>query len=105
MSGNKGVIPALIWFREPGQTAVLPKGVESVSAAGDDLVGIALMADIEDDAVLFSVIDAMECQRQFHGAEIGCQVPAGFGYRLHQKAAQLISKLSEFFLRQTLDVQ
>ena len=87
------------------QTAVLPKGVEPIPATGNDLVGIALMSDIENDAVLFGIIDAMERQRQFHSAEIGRQVPAGFGDRLHQEAAQLVGKLSELFFRQTLDVQ
>ena len=102
---DKGVVLALIGFREARQAAVLPQRVEAVPPSGDDLVGIALVAHVEDDAVLFGVVDAVQRQRQLHSAEIGRQVPAGFGYRLHQKAAQLPGELVELFLRKALDVQ
>ena len=97
MSRDKGVVPALIGFREAREAAVLTQGIEAVSPPGDDLVGIALVSHVKDDPVLFGVIDAVQRQRQLHGAEIGRQVPAGFGYGLHQKAAQLSGKLRELF--------
>ena len=105
MSGNEGIIFPLIRLREPGQAAILTQGIKAVPASGDDFVGIALMPHVKDDAVFFGVIDAMQRQRQLHNAEIGRQVPAGFGYRLHKKTAQFLSKRTELFLRKTLDIK
>ena len=63
------------------------------------------MPHVPHDAVFIDVEDAVQRKGQLHDAQIGRQVAAGFGDRLHQEAAQLVGKLSELFFRQTLDVQ
>jgi len=50
---------------------------------------VALMADIENNAVFHGIVYIMNGDRQFHGAEIGCKVAACTGNAVNQFLPQL----------------
>lgn len=66
-----GVGDALLRLHKAAQTAVLPQRVKAVAPTGQDLVDIALMTYIVDDAVARGVELPLECYRQLDDAEIG----------------------------------
>jgi len=88
-----------------GKTADAVAGAElgeEVLAAGDDLVGVALVADIPEKFILFEVENIVHRQCQFDDTEIAGEMTAGngdaIGYKLADFACESF-KLSygEFF--------
>ena len=78
MPRNKGIVHTFMRFRETRESPVLTESVKAVSASGDNLVDIALMTYIKDDAIFFAIINTMKCQCQLYRSQVGGQVPAGF---------------------------
>lgn len=65
-------------FRPPGEArepVFLAQGADAITPAGQDLVRIALVSDIEDQTVMRRVEDLVDCDRQFDDAEARAQVP------------------------------
>ena len=67
--------------------------VEKVFAAGDDLVGIALVADIPEQFVGLEVEDIVHRQRQLDNAEVTGQMTAGDRDALGNKLADLAQEI------------
>jgi hypothetical protein len=63
---------------------------EFIFSSGDDFVGVTLMADVPEKLVGLKIENTMQCQRQFHYAEITCQMPAGLADRIQDKTADFI---------------
>ena len=105
VAGDAGVVGRLAGLREAGKSAYLPQGIKAVPPPGEELMGIALVPDVEDDAVPAAVIDAVQRHRQLHGAQIGRQMPAGFRNVLYQFFPQLGAQQRKLLLRQRLDVR
>ena len=76
---------ALVRLREPGDAAELPQRRKRFPSPGQDLVHIALMADIEYESVFFGVIYPVDRDRELHRAEIRRQMPAGLREIFDQK--------------------
>ena len=76
MSRDARVSDALLRLHKTAQTAVLPQRVKAVAPTGQDLVDIALMTYIVDDAVARGVELALECNSQLYNAQIGRQMTA-----------------------------
>ena len=51
------------------------------------------MPDIEQDAVLHRVIDAVQRHRQLYTAKIRCEMPTGVRHVFHKKLADVPAKL------------
>ena len=64
---------------KPERPPRLAEGVETVLPAGEDLVGVALVADVPDDAVLRRVEHPVKGDRQLHRPQVGGEVAAGAG--------------------------
>ena len=79
VAGDKGVVDAFVGLGETGKAPRLAEGVEAVLPAGEDLVGVALVADVPDDAVLRRVEHPVEGDRQLHRPQVGGEVAAGAG--------------------------
>ncbi len=60
------------------QPAQLAQAAHAVAPAGQDLVRIGLVAHVPDQPVFGRVEDIVQGDRQFHRAEVGAQVAAGF---------------------------
>src|SRR5690606_40844119 len=80
---------------EATDATVLAQAAHALAPAGEDLVGIALVADVPDETVAGRVEHVVERDGEFDRSQVGRQVPAGAGYRVDDKAAQLIGQLRE----------
>ncbi len=81
---------------EAVQTTGLANRVEAVLAPGEELVYVALVADIEDKAVAGRVEHVMHGDSQFHHAEIGADMAAGFGNADDQPLADFFRQPLQF---------
>ncbi len=88
MGGAEGVVFALGAAGEAGQAVFLAQRADAVAAAGQDLVRIALVADIEDQPVVGRVEDVVDGDRQFDHAEAGAEMAAGARDRIDHLGAQ-----------------
>ena len=71
------IVLALGAEEEAVQALVLPHGVDAIEPAGEHLVDVALVADVEDELVLRRVEDAMERDGQLDDAEVRPEMAAG----------------------------
>ena len=62
---------------EAGEPAFLAQRADAVAPAGQDLVRIALVADVEDQPVVRRVEDLVDGDRQFDDAEARAEMAAG----------------------------
>ncbi len=74
MTGSEGVVGALLHARKAADASQFAVRVEALPAAGEDLVGVGLVADIPDHLVLRRIVDVMECDGEFHRSETRCEV-------------------------------
>lgn len=56
------------------------RSLQTFAAAGQQLMGITLVAHVEHDLILRRRKDAVQRDRQFYGPQIGCQMAAGLRY-------------------------
>ena len=89
VSGKKRIGVALARLGKAGNTVELAQRIKGISPTGQNLVDIGLMPDIEQDAVLHRVIDAVQRHRQLHTAEIRCKMPTGVRHVFHKKLADV----------------
>ncbi len=102
--GAEGVVFALGALGEAGQAAALAQGADAVAPAGQDLVRIALVADVPDQDVVRRVEDVVQGRRQLDHAEAGAKVAAGYRYGRDQLLAQLVGELAQVVLLQLAQV-
>ena len=74
--GTERVIFAFATLGETRESAACPQRADPFAAAGEDLVGITLVADIPDQAVVRRVEHIMDRGGQFDNAKPGPQMPA-----------------------------
>ena len=88
------VVGALGAPREATHAAELAEGPER-QAAGQQLVGVGLVAGVPDDAVGGAVEQPMEHHRQLHHAQRAAQVAAGLGDGADDGLADLVAQLRQ----------
>ena len=104
MAGNKRVCCAFIRLRKTGDSSELPQGTEGFPAPVQDFMGIALVPDIEQNSVFGCVINPVQRNGQFHRAEVGCQMTAGFGNRIDQQGADLRTEFIQLRIGQISEI-
>ena len=77
---------------------------EAVEPAGEHLVDVALMADIEDELVLRRVEDPVQRDGQFDDAEIRPEMAAGLREDADQFVAHFLRELRQVLFAQRLDI-
>ena len=85
-------------FRTPGEAGEAAAGAQradAVAPAGQDLVRIALVADVPDQLVVRRVEDGVDRHRQLHHPEPGAEVAAGDADRRDRLGPQLVRHLPE----------
>ena len=102
---HKGVAHALGGLGEACKASELTQGVELPGAAGEDLMHIALVAHVEENTIHRRVIDPVQRHSQFHGPQIGGQVPARGGDFVHQKFPQLHAELQKLLILQRQQIR
>ncbi len=95
MRGAEGIVFAFGALGETGKAAALAQRADAVAAAGEDLVRIGLMADIEDQLVVRRVEDVMQRHREFDDAEAGAEMAAGHRDGVDHLLAQFVGKLAQ----------
>ena len=104
MTGVEGVAIALTTLGEARETALAPDGIYPVVAPGEHLVGVALMPDVEDDAVRGTVENTVERHGELDHAEVRRQMTAVDRDDVDQLTAYLFAELSELLFIERLDV-
>ncbi len=89
MADAKGVILAFLAAGKRCQAVFFLDRGDAVAAAGEDLVRIALVADIPHKPVVRRVEFMVQRHGQFHHAQARAEVAAGAGDGLDQVLAQL----------------
>ena len=89
------VMLALGAQHEAVEAAGLADGVEVLAAAGEDLVDVGLVADVEEDLVLGRVENGVKGESELDDAEVGAEVAAGFGESLDEEFADLFGELGQ----------
>ena len=73
---------------------------DAVAAAGEDLVRVALVADVPDQAVVGGVVQVVQGHGQLDHAQARAEMTARAGHRLDQVVAQLVGDGLQLVLRQ-----
>ncbi|MNF58079.1 hypothetical protein D3C84_396250 [compost metagenome] len=92
VADGQHVILALVAPGEGVQAVFLANGVNAFAPAGQDLVGIGLVAHVPHQPIEGGVVDVMQRHRQLDGAETGGEVAAGAAHRAQQVLAQLVAQ-------------
>ena len=77
VTSNKSIMLTFVGVRETGNAIQLPQLGKALAAAGQQLVGIALMAYIKHDLIRGGGQHPVQSHRQLHSTQIGCQMAAG----------------------------
>ena len=104
MPGAEVVVGTLVPAGESAYAAGLAEGPEGLAAAGKYLMGVSLMAYVEDYLVLGGVEDVMVRYYKFHRAEAGAQVAGILGADLYDVLPQFRTELLKFFDSEAFDV-
>src|SRR3546814_13632150 len=91
------VVLALAALGETRPPAAGPERADTVAAPGDDLVRIALVADVPDDLVARRVEHIVERGRQFDDTESRYQMPARRPHRRNNCGEPFVGKLAAVF--------
>ena len=82
----------------------LADGVEAVAAAGEQLVDVGLVADVEDEAVGGRIENGMERDGQLDDAQIGPEMAARFGQNGDEFLADFLRQGRELLQRELFNV-
>ena len=96
----ESVVLALHALGKARQTTELAQRTHAITATGQDLVRIGLVAHIPDDAVIGRVEHRVQRHRQLHRAQIGAQMAARLGDAVDHIGAQLCRQGLELGTRQ-----
>ena len=99
MPSPERVVSALLHLRESAQPVQLAVHPETVAAAGDDLVGIGLMAHVPDQLVVRRIEHVMQRGGQLDDAETRSQMAGIQRELLDDEPTQLVAVADQFLLR------
>ena len=104
MARIERVVNAFAVLRETGEPAFLPKRIERILAARQDLVHVRLMSDVKNELVRRTVEHVVHGDDQLDRAETGRKMTARFRYVLDQKRAQFLTKRRKLFFRKRFEI-
>ena len=104
VAGTEGVVFGFRPLGEAGKAAAGTQGANAVAASGKNLVGIGLVPNVPDDAVVGGVEDIVQRHRQFHHPETGAEMAAGDRARVDRLGAQFVHELRQLLGRQPAKV-
>ena len=98
------VVFALVALRERRDAVLLLHGVDRVAATGQDLVRVALVADVPDEAVERRLEDMVQRDRQFDDAQPRAEMAAGLADLLDQVRPQFVGDRGKLRFRDATQV-
>ena len=106
-SGVTGAVTIVLAFRpeeKAVQALVLPDGRKAFTPAGEKLMDVTLMADVEDEFVLRGVEYPVKRNGQLDDSQVRSQVAAGLGENADQFHAHFFGQARQLFLFDCLHV-
>ena len=70
MAGIKGIVFAFIRAAKAGKSVLLPQSVKAFIPPRNKLMSIALVADVENNAVFWGIKNLVQCNSQLNRTEI-----------------------------------
>ena len=104
VSGPVAVMLAFRPKKESVKTSVLAHGVHLPAASRQDLVDVALMADIKEDLVGGCVEDPVECDRQLNHSQVRPEVPPRLRQRTDEFLADLLRKTRQILFGEFFEI-
>ena len=104
VAGSERVANRFVSARKARKPAELPQRVKLLPSSRQQLVNVTLMPDVENETVFRTVEDAVHCDRQFHGAEIGSEMSAVLRNDAQHFRADFVCEGMYFVPIQTFDV-
>ena len=98
------VVLALVALGEAGQATALAQGTHAVASPCQDLVRIALVANIEDQLVIGRIEHGMDRHGELNDAEARSKVPTGHRDNINDFLADLLRNLFQFRPRPAFEV-
>ena len=98
------VVARLLRVREPAHAPRPAQLLEALHAAREELVGIALVRDVEDDAVALEVVDPVQGRGELHDPEVGAQVAPGALHALEEERTHLVAESGQLLAREGMHV-
>ena len=98
VTGAKRVVFALGAFAEARQAVRLTQGADAVTAPGEDLMGVSLVANVPDDLVARGVEHGMQGDGKLDNAETGAEMAARDGDRANRLLPQLVRELPQLLV-------
>ena len=95
MADAEGVIAALAALRKPGNATVHAQFGHAGTTAGEHLVGVGLVTDVPDQAVVWRFEDMMQGDGEFDRTEVRREVPTGAGDRVDEEGTQFVGQLRQ----------
>ena len=95
MRRAEGVVFALGALGEARQAAALTQRTDAIAPPGQDLVRVALVAHVPDQAVFGRVEDVVDRHGQLDHTEAGAQMPTGGADRIDHFGAQFVGQLAQ----------
>ena len=78
--------------------------MEAILALGQQLVRVALVADIPDQAVIGEVVQVVQGNREFDHSHARTEVTTGHRHGVHDDLAQLGTQCGQLLTRELLEV-
>ena len=100
MSRVEHVVFGFLSPEKTAETVVLPDSWELISPAGEDLVGVGLMANVDDQLVVRRVECVVQRDNQFDRSQARPGMPADLGKCFNHILANFVSERLELRLRQ-----
>ena len=104
MARAKGVVGTLVATQEPAEATFLAQGAEAVEAAGEEFVGIGLMAGVPYHGVLRQLERGVECDGQFNRAQVRAEVASGAADVRKDRGADLVRQRQQLLVVQVVDL-
>ena len=91
MAGSKMIVFAFTAFRERRQSVLGSNGRNTVFAAREDFVRVALVADVPHNSVMRGIEDIVQRNGDFYRAETATEMSSAAGNGIQQEITQLVS--------------
>jgi len=101
---GKAVVFAFVPIGESGQAAESAKRLKILAPAGDELVRIGLMADIEDYLVAGRIENVVDGEYELDRAQTGCKMPSTMRCCRYYLVPDLLGQLAKLTYRERFEI-
>ncbi len=104
MGSAEGIVFAFGALGEAGEAVFLAERADALTAAGQDLVRIALVSNVEDQAIIRRLEDLVDCDRQLDDAKACPQMTTRFRHGIDHLVAHFARQLRQIAVLDGLQI-